>query len=85
MVISSKKEIQPRNSTDITMYGAKIETPNAEIHLSISKSCDGTNKKATTLCMQVTKWTGYSHIGSGLSGINGIVSKHIWDIYTELH
>ena len=80
MLISNNKKTQPRNSSDITLYGTKIETSNAEIYLGISYSSDGTNTNTTTLCMQVARQTGYSLMGAGLSGLNGIgleVSKHI--------
>ena len=49
MVLSSKKKTQPRKSQDIMLHGTKVQTANAEIHLGISRSSDG----STTLCMQV--------------------------------
>ena len=84
MVISSKKKTDPKHGPDITLYGTKSETFNAEVHLCISRSSDCTKKNTTTRHMQVAKWNSYTHMGAGCSGLNGIgleVSKHIWDIY----
>ena len=81
MLISSQMKTQPRNSSYITLDGAKIETPNAELHFGISRSSDGTNKNTTALHMQVARETSYSLMRVGLSGLNSIgleVSRHMY-------
>jgi hypothetical protein len=85
VVTTSIKSKQPPEAS-ILLNGTKLEQSSAETHLGIVRSSDGRNTLTIQNRVQTARRTGYSLMGAGYHGLNGVgpeVGRHLWLTYVQ--